>query len=120
MFTKSGTYCYNPEGHTLTLIAEGDNRALTGTLRQAFVAKGAVDLLYVQDAGKWPEGRPADIVLHCGFAHAGLSIFYGGVLAMKTALILLMIITSVGSAFASEELREINGVKLSVKEEGEG
>ena len=30
-FTKSGTYCYNPEGHTLTLIAEGNNRALTGS-----------------------------------------------------------------------------------------
>ena len=31
-----------------------------------------------------------------------------------------MIITSIGSAFAGEELREINGVKLSVKEAGEG
>ncbi len=59
--------------------AEGDHRALSGTPRQAFVAKAAVDLLavdllYVQDTGKWPEGRPADIVLNCGFAHAGLSM----------------------------------------------
>ena len=74
VFTKSGTYRYNPEGHSLTLIAEGDNRALTGTPRQAFVAKAAVDLLYVQDAGKWPEGRPADVVLNCGFAHVGFSM----------------------------------------------
>ena len=73
-FTKSGVYRYNPEDHSITLTAEGDHRALTGTPRQAFVAKAAVDLLYVQDTGKWPEGRPADIVLNCGFAHAGLSM----------------------------------------------
>ena len=73
-FTKSGAYRYNPEDHSITLIAEGDHRALTGTPRQAFVAKAAVDLLYVQDTGKWPEGRPADIVLNCGFAHVGFSM----------------------------------------------
>ena len=73
-FTKSGVYRYNPEDHSITLTVEGDHRALTGTPRQAFVAKAAVDLLYVQDTGKWPEGRPADIVLNCGFAHAGLSM----------------------------------------------
>ena len=73
-FTKSGAYRYNPEEHSLTLVAEGDHRALTGTPRQAFVAKAAVDLLYVQDTGKWPEGRPADIVLNCGFAHVGFSM----------------------------------------------
>lgn len=74
VFTKSGTCRYNPESHSLTLIAEGDHRALTGTPRQAFVAKAAVDLLYVQDTGKWPEGRPANVVLNCGFAHAGFSM----------------------------------------------
>ncbi len=73
-FTKSGTYRYNPEDHSVTLVAEGDNRALTGTPRQAFVSKAAVDLLYVQDTGKWPEGRPADVILNCGFAHTGLSM----------------------------------------------
>lgn len=72
VFTKSGVCRYNPASHSLTLIAEGDHRALTGN--QAFVAKAAVDLLYVQDTGKWPEGRPADVVLNCGFAHAGLSM----------------------------------------------
>lgn len=74
VFTKSGTYRYNPEAHSLTLIAEGDNRALTGTERQAFVARAAVDLLYVQDTGKWPEGRPANVVLNCGFSHVGFSM----------------------------------------------
>ena len=50
-FTKSGAYRYNPEEHSITLIAEGDHRALTGG--QPFVAKAAVDLLYIQDASKW-------------------------------------------------------------------
>ena len=74
-FTKSGAYRYNPEDHSLTLIAEGDNRALTGG--QPFVAKAAVDLLYIQDAGKWeklPFKAPAEEILNCGFAHAGLSM----------------------------------------------
>ena len=30
VFTKSGVCRYNPESHSLTLIAEGDHRALTG------------------------------------------------------------------------------------------
>ena len=74
-FTKSGAYRYNPEDHSLTLIAEGDNRALTGG--QPFVAKAAVDLLYIQDAGKWeklPFKAPAEEILNCGFAHAVLSM----------------------------------------------
>ena len=76
VFTKSGTYRYNPSGHSLTLIAEGDNRALTGG--QPFVAKAAVDLLYIQDAEKLAKltgGRMTpELVLSCGFAHAGLSM----------------------------------------------
>lgn len=75
VFTKSGTYRYNPSEHSLTLIADGDNRALTGS--QPFVAKAAVDLLYIQDAGKWANlGRktPPEVILNCGFAHAGLSM----------------------------------------------
>ncbi len=75
VFMKSGTYRYEPSTHTLVLIAEGDNRALTGG--QPFVAKAAVDLLYIQDAGKWSAiGRkiPPEVILNCGFAHAGLSM----------------------------------------------
>ena len=30
VFMKSGTYSYKPETHSLILIAEGDNRVLTG------------------------------------------------------------------------------------------
>ena len=75
VFTKSGTYRYNPSEHSLTLVAEGDNRALTGG--QPFVAKAAVDLLYIQDASKWAKiGRktPPEVILNCGFAHTGLSM----------------------------------------------
>ena len=75
VFMKSGTYRYEPSDHSLTLIAEGDNRVLTGG--QPFVAKAAVDLLYIQDAGKWENsGRkiPPEVILNCGFAHAGLSM----------------------------------------------
>lgn len=75
VFMKSGTYRYEPSDHSLTLIAEGDNRVLTGG--QPFVAKAAVDLLYIQDAGKWenPERKiPPEVILNCGFAHAGLSM----------------------------------------------
>ena len=32
-FTKSGAYRYNPEEHSITLVADGDHRALTGTPR---------------------------------------------------------------------------------------
>ena len=75
VFMKSGTNHYEPSTHTLKQVAEGDNRALTGG--QPFVAKAAVDLLYIQDAGKWEAlGRqtPPEVILNCGFAHAGLSM----------------------------------------------
>ena len=75
VFMKNGTYRYEPATHTLKQVAEGDNRALIGG--QAFVARAAVDLLYVQDAGKWEaSGRqtPPEVILNCGFAHAGLSM----------------------------------------------
>ena len=73
-FTKSGVFRYNHEDHSITKIADGDHRALTGG--QPFVAKAAVDLLYIQDTGKWPKSRPipAGDILNCGFAHAGLSM----------------------------------------------
>ena len=75
VFLREGTYRYNPAGHSLTLIKDGDNRALTGG--QPFVARAAVDLLYVQDTEKWAKvgGKiPAADILNCGFAHAGLSM----------------------------------------------
>ena len=75
VFTREGTYRYNPADHSLTLIKDGDNRALTGG--QPFVARAAVDLLYVQDTEKWAkvgEKIPAADMLNCGFAHAGLSM----------------------------------------------
>ena len=73
-FTKKAVYRYNPQDHSLTVIAEGDYRKLTGG--QPFVAKAAVDLLYIQDTEKWPESRRGNsaVILNCGFAHAGLSM----------------------------------------------
>ena len=75
VFMKNGTYRYEPATHTLKQVAEGDNRKLTGG--QDFVARAAVDLLYIQDAGKWEAlGRPTppEVILNCGFVHAGLSM----------------------------------------------
>ena len=73
-FTKSAVYRYNPQNHSVTAVADGDYRKLTGG--QPFVAKAAVDLLYIQDTEKWPESRRGDsaVILNCGFAHAGLSM----------------------------------------------
>lgn len=74
-FTRDKVYRYNPENHSVTVVAEGDYRKLTGG--QPFVAKAAVDLIYIQDAGKWANiGRktPPEVILNCGFAHAGLSM----------------------------------------------
>ena len=73
-FTKSAVYKYNPKEHSVTVIAEGDYRKLTGD--QPFVANAAVDLLYIQDTEKWPKRIPipANDILNCGFAHAGLSM----------------------------------------------
>ena len=73
-FTKTAVYRYNHQAHTLTLVADGDHRVLTGS--QPFVARAAVDLLYIQDTEKWPERMRThqEEVLNCGFAHAGLSM----------------------------------------------
>ena len=72
-FTREGIYRYNPSEHSITLIEKGDHREATGR-RQAFVAKAAVDLVYVQDTSRWPAGRPASVVENCGFSHIGLSM----------------------------------------------
>ena len=73
-FTSKAVYKYNPEKHSVTVIAEGDYRKLTGG--QPFVAKAAVDLLYIQDTEKWPASRRSNsaVILNCGYAHAGLSM----------------------------------------------
>ena len=74
-FTREAVYKYNPQAHSITVMAKGDYRKLTGS--QPFVAKAAIDLLYIQDAGKWDStGRktPPEVILNCGFAHAGLSM----------------------------------------------
>ena len=73
-FTSKAVYRYNPQNHSVTVVAEGDYRKLTGG--QPFVAKAAVDLLYIQDTEKWPASRRGDsaVILNCGFAHAGLSM----------------------------------------------
>jgi SagB-type dehydrogenase family enzyme len=43
----SGTYCYNPRDHALTLIAGSDVRRVTGY--QDFVDEAPLDLVYVAD-----------------------------------------------------------------------
>ena len=68
--TREGVYRYNPADHSVTLIEKGDHRAAAGR-RQPFVAKAAVNLVYVQDASRWPGDRPASVVENCGFAHIG-------------------------------------------------
>lgn len=75
VFTKKAVYRYNPAEHNLTLIVKGDHRADTGG--QPFVAKAAVDLVFVQDIDKWLKtGRqiPEASIINCGFAHTGLSM----------------------------------------------
>lgn len=47
VFNAEGAYKYNPAAHSLTQIAKGDHRAATGVKEQAFVAKAAVNLVYV-------------------------------------------------------------------------
>ncbi len=74
VFTREGTCRYNPKDNSLTLISKGDNRAVIGG--QPFTKKAAVNLLYVQDTEKWPKNIPVtdDVILNCGFSHAGLSM----------------------------------------------
>lgn len=73
-FTKEGVYRYEPASHSLTLIEKGDHRAATG--KQDFVARAAVDLVFVQDIERWKStpawGRVSEAsIKECAFAHIG-------------------------------------------------
>ena len=54
--TREGIYLYDPAGHKLKLIAEGDYRAVT-TTGQSFVEKAAVNLVYVETPDAWTNAR---------------------------------------------------------------
>lgn len=74
VFTREGVYRYEPKEHSLTLIEKGDHRAATG--KQDFVARAAVDLVFVQDTERWKStpawGKITDAAIsECGFAHIG-------------------------------------------------
>lgn len=49
VFNSEGAYKYNSASHSLTQVAKGDFRAATGVKEQIFVAKAAVNLVYVLD-----------------------------------------------------------------------
>ncbi len=54
--TREGIYLYDAENHKLKLVAEGDFRSLT-TTGQSFVAKAAVNLVYVETPDVWSNAR---------------------------------------------------------------
>ena len=55
VFDAEAIWLYVPESHALKLIRKGDYRKATG--KQPFVAKAAVNLLFVYDMEKWPGGK---------------------------------------------------------------
>ena len=54
--TSEGIYLYDPANHNLKLIAEGDFRKTT-TTGQSFVAKAAVNLVYVETPAAWKNAK---------------------------------------------------------------
>lgn len=54
--TSEGIYLYDAPNHKLILIADGDFRALT-TTGQSFVAKAAVNLVFVETPEVWSTAR---------------------------------------------------------------
>ncbi len=54
--TREGIYLYDAANHKLNLVAEGDFRALT-TTGQSFVAKAAVNLVYVETPDVWSNAK---------------------------------------------------------------
>ena len=54
--TSEGIYLYDAPNHKLILVADGDFRALT-TTGQSFVAKAAVNLVYVETPEVWSSAR---------------------------------------------------------------
>ena len=54
--TSEGIYLYDAPNHKLTLITEGDFRSAT-TTGQSFVAKAAVNLVFVEKPDAWSNAR---------------------------------------------------------------
>jgi SagB-type dehydrogenase family enzyme len=59
-----GAYLYQPKEHRLDLVAPGDLRAAAG--QQEFVAKAALNLVYVADFAKLANASPEDKMLYSG------------------------------------------------------
>ncbi len=59
-----GAYLYRPKAHRLDLVAPGDLRAAAG--QQDFVAKAAVNLVYVADFSKLASASTEDQMLYSG------------------------------------------------------
>lgn len=53
-----GSFRYDPQGHALTRVADGDLRHATGT--QAFVASAPLNLVYVADFARMVDARADD------------------------------------------------------------
>ena len=51
VFVEDGVYLYNPEGHSLTKLFDGDYRYITGT-QPEIVTKAGVNLVLVSDLNK--------------------------------------------------------------------
>ena len=65
--TREGIYRYDPAGHKLALVAEGDFRSAT-TTGQSFVGKASVNLVYVETPEAWTAARkipPRDAQISC-------------------------------------------------------
>ena len=54
--TTEGIYLYQPEAHSLHLVAEGDFR-MTTTTGQGFVGDAPLTLVYVSDSSAWQNAR---------------------------------------------------------------
>lgn len=71
-FLPGGVYLYDAAAHTLTRVAEGDRRVLTG--QQPFVAAAALNLVYIADLSVYERHPqiPAEHVRYlCGQDAAG-------------------------------------------------
>ena len=51
LFLEEGVFTYNPEGHELTKIFDGDHREITGTQTE-IVTKARVNFVFVADLNK--------------------------------------------------------------------
>ncbi len=68
--TADGAYRYDPAAHEAVPVATGDLRAATG--EQPFAARASVDLVYVQDLGRWRDKKASsEAATGMGFVHAG-------------------------------------------------